>query len=234
MTTTLIHHRRAAKRPGVRDIRRMSLEELYELAEQLNGQPVPNLRMSETEFETWCDEDLKAEWVDGKVVLMSSVNVDHDECNTWLVTLLRMFVEEYELGAVYSNIFVRLAAQRRRRVPDLLFISTERLHLLKPTYLDGAPDLIIEIVSPDSQSRDRREKFQEYEKAGVREYWITDPLSRTVEVYRLEKKKFVLIEENDGVVTSFVLPKFKLKTSMLWQKPLPKVAGVLRQLNIKS
>src|SRR5204863_8223416 len=93
----------------------------------------------------------------------------------------------------------RFASRRRRRVPDLMFISNARLRLLKPTHIEGAPDLIMEIVSPDSESRDRREKYLDYQAAGVCVYWIIDPLSRTIEVYTLSRdKKYRRIVEVEG------------------------------------
>ena len=212
---------------------KLDLPNLFEMADRLGGQPVPDLTMTEAEFVDWCPDDLRAEWVDGRVILMSPSNVDHDDLNTWFTTMMRTFVEESESGRIFHDLTIRLADQRRRRVPDLMFVATHRLNLLKKTYLVGPPDLLIEIVSPDSQSRDRREKYLEYEKAGVREYWIVDPLSQTVEVSRLERKKFHRLEETAGVISSTVLRGFRIKTAQLWQKPLPKVSGVLKWMTKK-
>lgn len=230
MATALTSPDRTKRSQRPRDLHRMNVGELFDLAERLNGQPVPGVRMTETEFLQWCDEELRAEWVNGRVILMPPVSDAHDDLDTWLIALIRLLAEEQDLGVVRQDMFVRLSGQRRLRVPDVMFISKERLQQLKPTFLDGAPDLVIEIISPDSQSRDRREKFGEYEKAGVREYWIIDPLSQTVEVYRLERRKFVLVETEGDAVASSVLPKLKLKVSMFWQKPLPKIMSLVRHL----
>ena len=216
------------------DPRRLEPEEIYDLAAELQGRPVPGLRMSEAEFEAWALNRVDAEWVDGEVVLMAPVNDEHNDLDLWWSTLIRIFVEEHDLGVVRNNIFVRFASQRRRRVPDLLFVGRDRIKLLKPTYLEGAPDLIIEIISPDSQSRDRREKYREYEKAGVREYWIIDPLSKTAEAYQLEGKKFQLIEEQEGALISRVLRNFWIRSEWLWRKPLPKVSTALKQMRGKG
>lgn len=224
----------AKKRSATAQFKRLDLQAIYDLAEQLEGAPVPGVELSEADFVAWCDQELRAEWVDGEVIVMAPVSDEHDDLNIWLVRLLGAIVESESLGALRQNIWVRLALQRRRRVPDLLFIAQQRSDLLKPTYLDGAPDLIIEIVSRDSQSRDRREKFQEYEQAGLREYWIIDPLSRSVEAYRLQSHRFKLIEDRNGTIASTVLPKLKLRSEWLWKKPLPKVSAVLKQLRIKS
>jgi Uma2 family endonuclease len=235
MTTASLPTRtkRASRQRRSIDILHSQPEDLWDLAERLQGRPVPGVRMTEAQFEEWCDEDLRAEWVDGEIIIMAPANFEHDDLNTWLTTLLRMFIEEHDLGIICANVSVRFGALRRRRDPDLFFISKDRQHLMRPTYFDAAPDLAIEIVSPDSQSRDRREKFTEYEKAGVREYWIIDPLSKTAELYRLERKRFLAVEATDGVLPSSVLRGFRLKPGLLWRKPLPKVSTVLRQLAAK-
>lgn len=224
---------RSTKPPRSTDLRNLSLDDIYDLAERLEGRPVPGTRMSEAEFEAWCGEDVRAEWVDGEVILMSPMNDQHSDLNLWLCTLVRMFIEEHELGVARFDFFVRFSGQRRRRAPDLLFLSEARAELLRPTYVDGAPDLVFEIISPDSQSRDRREKFEEYEKGGVREYWIIDPLSKTVEAYRLDRRKFRRLEPRGDAIESLVLPKFKMNPAWLWRKPLPKVADTMKQMRLK-
>jgi Uma2 family endonuclease len=195
----------------------------------------PGRRMTEKEFVDWCDSDTWAEWVDGKVIVISPVNLDHAYLFTFLLRLLAAFVEEHDLGTVLSEPFqVRFGTLRRRRSPDIIFVSTQRMANLKRRELEGAPDLIIEVVSPESQSRDRREKFGEYQSAGVREYWIVDPLSTSIEAYALGKnKKFALIEPHDDAIHSKVLPRFYLKPAWLWQAKLPKVSTLLREMASK-
>jgi Uma2 family endonuclease len=91
----------------------------------------------------------------------------------------------------------------------------------------------MEIVSPDSESRDWRDKYIEYERAGVREYWIIDPMSKNVEVYVLRRGRFVLMEERNERITSGVIRGFWLKTEWLWQRPLPSTWDVLRELGVE-
>jgi Uma2 family endonuclease len=200
------------------------------------GLPVktPDLRMTEEEFVAWCDEDTRAEWVDGEVIVPSPANLKHVDLAGFLNLILRVFVTSKDLGAVYGpELQVRFAALRRRRVPDLLFVATEHTDILKTTEVDGAPDLIIEIVSPDSLARDWREKYLEYETAGVREYWVVDPMAQRVEVYALGADgRYALIEEKDGVVHSTVLAGFFLKPAWLWQEPLSNPLEILRELGV--
>jgi Uma2 family endonuclease len=202
---------------------------------------LPPRRMTEEEFVAWCDEDTRAEWVDGEVVIMSPANLEHCGLIDWLIHLMLTFLEEHDLGVLLSDAQIRLIAQRSRRVPDIWFLANSRRHLLRRAHLEGPPDLIIEIVSPDSLSRDWREKYLEYQAAGVREYWVIDPMSRHVEAYTLEgtsaseaaavqEGQYRRLEEQKGVVASVVLPGFRLRTEWLWQQTRPKAMAALQEM----
>src|SRR6185312_5741056 len=136
--------------------------------------PLPNRPLSEEEFVAWCDEDVKAEWVDGRVIMMSPANYSHVNLTSFLISLLRIWVEGRGLGNVLGPEFAVRLRSRSRRVPDLMFVAKERLQNLRTSHLEGPPDLAMEIVSPDSVERDWREKYDDYQAAGVREYWIID------------------------------------------------------------
>ncbi|MEX2188374.1 MAG: Uma2 family endonuclease [Pirellulales bacterium] len=198
--------------------------------------PVVPTQMGEAQFEAWAfaNRDVRAEWVDGKVVIMSPVSRDHAAVSIWLTHLLSAFLEARPLGELLGPEFmIRLGDGKSRRVPDLLFVCDARRRLVNETFLDGAPDVAIEIVSRDSQSRDRREKYLEYEAAGVREYWIVDPLSQRFEAYRLsDGGKFAPIDEQDGKFHSTVLDGFYLRNDWLWATPRPTVKNVLKELGI--
>jgi Uma2 family endonuclease len=112
---------------------------------------------------------------------------------------------------------------RRRREPDLLVVLKTNPHELKATYMDGPADLCIEIVSEDSIGRDHGEKFEEYEKGGVNEYWIVDPLRRESRFYRLNEEKRYIRQSEDaqGVYHTATLPGLAVHTTTLWQEDLP-------------
>ncbi|MFO0919471.1 MAG: Uma2 family endonuclease [Planctomycetaceae bacterium] len=192
-----------------------------------------SLCMTEEEFGNWHDEFLRGEWVDGEVELMAPANTEHSEIQNLLLWLIQGFTSHHNLGKAWGpELTVKLPSLRRRRVPDLLFVSQDRQEIIRPTYVDGAPDLIMEVVSPDSVRRDWRTKYQEYEQAGVLEYWIIDPGSRVVEAYVLTDGAYQLLPEAEGRIASQVVSGFFLKPAWLWQSPRPKLLDLLRELGV--
>lgn len=186
-------------------------------------------RMSWDEFLDWCDEDTYAEWVDGEVQIMTAPDTKHQDLVGFLGTLLRFFAEARDLGRVFFAPFL-VKLPRTGRLPDLIFITREQLDRLGSVYLHGPPDLAIEIVSPESRTRDRREKLREYEEAGVREYWILDHERQQPEFYVLDESgKYVALPIEDGIFRSVVLPGLWLRVDWLWQEPLPPLMSVLRE-----
>jgi Uma2 family endonuclease len=192
--------------------------------------------MTEEEFLKWNPELVRGEWVDGKVVLKSLDTVRRDNLASFLMTITMCFARARSLGEVhFQNFAIRLAAQRTCRVPDVFFVAKERCALTRFTHFEGAPDLVMEIVAPDTVSRDWREKYREYEAAGVREYWIIDPEHERLEVSGLSSAgTFQLIPEREGRVESVVLPGFSLKPAWLWQQRLPSEFDILRELGVWS
>ena len=179
------------------------------------------------------DEDQWAEWVEGRIVTLSPASEAHQELKGFLVTLLRRFVRRRGLGRVLDAPFqVKLGPELPGREPDILFVRTERVHLFRGRYFDGAPDAVLEIVSPDSRVRDRGEKFYEYEAAGVREYWLVDPDRQQAEFYRLDERGRyrMVVPDSQGVFRSEAVPGFWLCIEWLWQDPLPDEGEILARL----
>ena len=196
--------------------------------------PPQKQKMTYQEFLAWADEDTLAEWVDGKVIMNSPASRRHQEISNFLNTLLTFYVSIRDLGRVlFAPFQVKLGPDLPGREPDLLFVASEHLDRLKETHLDGPADLIVEIVSQESQQRDRGEKFYEYEAAGVSEYWLIDPQRRQAEFYQLGEGGFYrpVPPDAEGVYRSAVLPGFWLDMAWLWQTPLPTPLETLHLLS---
>ncbi|QTA90792.1 Uma2 family endonuclease [Desulfonema magnum] len=109
------------------------------------------------------------------------------------------FVEIHDSGVVCSAPFqMKTGRNLPGREPDILFVSRENTGRLKETFLDGPADIAAEIISPESRTRDKKEKFSEYEKGGVREYWLIDP-----DEEKAERNFNILNQEFSG---SFLYP----------------------------
>jgi Uma2 family endonuclease len=200
-----------------------------------NERALPSGKLTFEEFLAWSDEDTWAEWVAGDVVMVSPASVEHQDVGSFLERLLGIYVESRSLGKVMRAPFLmRLAEVPSGREPDLLFVAKTRLNLIQKNYLDGPADLVVEIVSPESIGRDRGEKFVEYERAGIKEYWLIDPDRQSAEFYQVssEGRYRPVFPGTDGVYHSKVVEGFWLKVEWLWKTPLPAVLDLLRELKV--
>lgn len=184
-------------------------------------------------FEEFLSEygGVHAEWVDGQVFVMTPATPDHWRLTRFLGTILQSYAEERELGEVFGEPVTMRTSERAAREPDLYFVAAEHASRVKGTFFDGPADLVIEIVSRESRIRDRKEKFGEYERAGVREYWLIDPERKQADAYRLtEASRYERVELGEpAVLTSEALPGMWISVEWLWAEPLPRHAWVLRE-----
>jgi Uma2 family endonuclease len=166
------------------------------------------------------DDGAIVEWANGEIFHHMPPGPDHQRISSILETLLRLYVKRLSLGEVFDAPFeVKLWPDGPSREPDALFISHERLPSLTSKRFEGAPDLVIEVISPTSVTIDRVDKYLEYERAGVREYWIIDPRPRQEQAdffVRGESGRLVSAPvDEDGVYASTVIPGFRLRLDWL-------------------
>ena len=203
-----------------------------ELLTALLGGNCKTARMTYEEFLEWADEDTLAEWVDGEVVMASPASLRHQLIINFLLEALGAYNRVHPLGQLIDGPFqMKLATSGRE--PDVIFVAAAHLDRLKPTYLDGPADLVVEVVSPESVGRDRGDKFYEYQSAGIPEYWLIDPQTLRAEFYQLDANaKYALVSPDaDGVYHSRVVPGFWLRESWLWQENPPNVEDVLLEID---
>ncbi|MBD3181131.1 Uma2 family endonuclease [Candidatus Poribacteria bacterium] len=149
-------------------------------------------KWTEKDYFNLPETNRKVELSEGKLIIAPSPTSKHQEISGNLYFLIRSFNQTQKLGEVrYSPLDVRLQKDKIRQ-PDIIFMSNEHKDRIIERYW-GVPDLAVEIISKGSEETDRIEKFAEYEKAGVSEYWIVDPLDRTIEIYIIDNKKYKMI-----------------------------------------
>ncbi len=201
----------------------VTLDPIQSTAEKIeSSQP---LRMSYEMWLTWANEDKHTEWVNGEVIEFMPPKRLHQVLIGFLYYVMRSFVDVFELGEVQIAPFeVRLRPDGSAREPDLFFVTKEHLQGLTPERFNGPPDLIIEIISAESVHRDRVDKFDEYEAAGVPEYWLLDnrPSRQRAQFYQLDAqgRYHAITVEADGIYRSRLLPGFWLKVDWLWGEEL--------------
>lgn len=178
------------------------------------------------------DDEMRAEWVDGKVIEMSPISNEHQKLGRFLIGLMEAFAETKHLGEVFYEPFqMKTAPDLPGRSPDVLFVADENLHRLQTNHLEGPADLAVEIISPESRARDRGEKFYEYEQGGVGEYWLIDYGRKQAEFYQRDTNGIYQLvpPDADGVYHCAVLPGLWMRVTWLWQRPLPPLLSVLAE-----
>jgi Uma2 family endonuclease len=151
------------------------------------------------------------EIIKGELRMAPAPRTRHQKVGFRLKLALGAFVYSHNLGEVYDAptdvILPDLATPVQ---PDILFIAQARLDIVQDKFIVGPPDLIIEILSPSNWLDDRRDKYEVYEAAGVREYWIVDPDLCTVEVFVLRDERYVQVGRYgmDDVVHADVVAGF--------------------------
>ncbi len=176
--------------------------------------PPPQGQWTYEDYARLPDDGWRYEVIKGVLYMSPSPRERHQYALTRLVVAMTTFADAHELGRVYTAPFDVIMGDLATPVqPDLLFIAADRLsEILTEDNVQGAPDLIVEILSPSNWLVDRREKFEVYQEAGVREYWIVDTDQRLVEVFVLREGVFTQIGRWGGgeKVRSEVLTGFEI------------------------
>lgn len=162
------------------------------------------------------NDDQRYEIIDGELLLTPAPGTRHQRLVTKLGVRFEQFAAERGLGEVYFAPTDVVFAERQVVQPDILFIRAERIpDLVQELAVHGAPDLVVEILSPTSLHRDRHRKRALYERVGIPEYWIVDPANRAIEVFPLGEGGYELTSfaAEKGQVTSGVLEGFALEVA---------------------
>jgi Uma2 family endonuclease len=192
--------------PSFREAARPSRRSLLGEFETESGQDydggvsasLKEVRMATVKIKEWTYEDylalpeggpLRYEIIDGALNMTPSPNIRHQEISINFSEIIRHFLRSNPIGKVFSApydvVFVQTPLQYVE--PDLVFVSNARANIITEQNIQGVPDLIVEIFSPATEMNDRRLKLALYERFGVPEYWIADPETETVQVFRRER-----------------------------------------------
>src|SRR5437879_10728410 len=137
-------------------------------------------------YEDYCalpDDGLRYEIVDGMLFAEPSPRRAHQEAVGNLFAILHGYVRAHDLGKVYVAPFDVILDPRTTVVPDLVFVVRDRLGIVAERGVEGAPDLLVEVLSPGTARRARVRKLNAYARHSVRHYWLADPAAQKAEAF---------------------------------------------------
>lgn len=158
-------------------------------------------------------DEWRYEIIGGNIYMSPAPSTRHQEIILELAARIRQLVKERQLGKIYiAPIDVIVSDLASPVQPDILFIATNNLEIVKENFIEGIPDLVIEILSPGNARHDRYIKYRLYAEAGVKEYWIVDPDVCTADVYALRGQAYVPFGHftSDSVIQSELLPELHI------------------------
>jgi Uma2 family endonuclease len=143
--------------------------------------------------------------IDNHLVMSPSLLDVHQVAIGEIFLSMATYVKRHRLGKVRIAPYDVYLDEHNAFQPDIAFVSTERMHIIKQNGIYGVPDLIVEILSPATGRYDEHEKKQVYERCGVKEYWIVDPKNKAVRGYELVNNAYRELPVAYGLITSGLL-----------------------------
>jgi Uma2 family endonuclease len=157
------------------------------------------------------------EIIEGDHVVTPSPTTKHQRVLANLTSLLNAYVNAQGLGIVLAAPMDVLLAPTSVVQPDLLFISKERLGIIKEANIQGAPDLVVEVLSPSTAAIDRGGKMSLYARYGVLHYWILEARHLSLETYEIREGEYELTSQfkKDGLVKVSLFPGLSISLAEL-------------------
>ncbi len=170
------------------------------------------VRLTYDDYLLFPNDGKRHEIIDGELAVSPAPSIVHQTILLRLTVALHQYLTAHPIGRVFfAPVDVILDPQNIVQ-PDAVFVSLDRQAIITQANLQGAPSLVIEVLSPDSARRDRIEKRYLYERFGVQEYWVVDVDQALVEVYRRQADTLPIVQtlRAQDTLTSPILPAFSL------------------------
>lgn len=172
------------------------------------------------------DDEKRYEIKNGELSVVPVPNTEHQHFSRNLQYIIWQYVNSKSLGEVYDAPIEVILDQNNVVQPDILFISTQNISIIKKKGIFGSPDLVIEIISPSSKFRDEYEKKTLYQNFDVKEYWIVDPANKSIEILKLTDRVYELyssgyLEDDDtshNIVKSAILAGLEINLEKVFDR----------------
>ncbi|NJL14604.1 MAG: Uma2 family endonuclease [Microscillaceae bacterium] len=175
-------------------------------------------KMNAVEFldHEFTEQELQEAWfelIDGQMRKRNYPTILHQETSMNILRKIDAFVFEKKLGKVFHPPTGVILGEYHVVLPDLVFVSQANVGIIQDTGIFGAPDLVVEIISPSTLKDDRNDKKDLYAQFNIQEYWIIDPHYASIELFEHTEKGYVLagFAVESGKVVSKVLAGFEME-----------------------
>lgn len=175
-------------------------------------------RISYAEYRALPEDGNRYEVIGGELLMTAAPFLNHQRVSKNLQFLLETYIRTNNWGELFNAPVEVYLGEEEFLQPDLVCISQARLGMLRDKNIHGAPDLVVEILSPSTARYDRVLKMNAYAKHQVEHYWIIDPDARTLEAFELEKGAYRLIaaRSEEETFQPSLFPNLTIALSELW------------------
>ncbi len=186
--------------------------------------PAPSVKFTYEDFLNFPNDGKRHEIIDGEHYVTPSPNTKHQVVSSNLHGILWTYLQQHRTGQVFTAPFDVVFSDFDVVEPDLLYISRERAGVLTEKHVRGAPDLVMEILSPGTRKTDEVTKRRLYERSDVNEYWVVDPELDAIKIYRRVEGTFArvaeLAAEAGDTLTTPLLPGFAVSLAAVFASPI--------------
>lgn len=172
----------------------------------------PKIQFTYEDYLELPDDGNRYELIDGELYMSTTPTPNHQFIADNFLVALSNYLKKNPIGKVVSAPLEVFFSETNLAQPDVMFISKARLNIIKPAQVKGAPDLVIEVLSPSTEKRDRTVKLKMYARFGVLEYWLPKEKTATVEIFRLLDGELVPVVRlgKSDVLTSPLFPGLEI------------------------
>ncbi|MEK7747739.1 MAG: Uma2 family endonuclease [Nitrospirota bacterium] len=168
----------------------------------LSRPPAGEIILTYDDYAAIPNDGKRYEIIEGDILMSPAPRPKHQKAIGNLYWVIRTYLEEHPIGEIYLSPIDVILSYTNVVQPDLLFLSEKKRHLVGERGIEGPPDLIVEVLSPTTEKTDRITKSNLYAKFGVSHYWLIDPETKQLEMFRLFRGHFRSLPPPKGKVTS--------------------------------
>ena len=184
-------------------------------------QEIRSTHLTYDDYVEFPDDGKRHEIIEGDHYMTPAPRTKHQRVSGNLATAMISFSKKHHLGLVLTAPCDVIFSDENVVQPDLLFVSAARAAIVTEANIQGAPDLIIEILSESSRKKDEVTKRKLYERFGVQEYWVVDPELEIVKIFKLAQQKYgravELSKEANDVLATELLAGFSFAVSEIFE-----------------